>query len=103
MNNLRCLRRTVLSLSILGAINWGAISLINMDFVSYVLGTNTTLSRFVFFLIGCSGIFVGLRRVLLENTGGKRLQLMLLKEEIKKEIEMICFFFVETRFIKITY
>ena len=43
-------------LAIVGALNWGSISLFQMNFVEQLLGVGTTATRVVYGLVGLSGL-----------------------------------------------
>ena len=49
--------RIALILTIIGALNWGSIGIFKFDFVSYLLGQETTWSRIVFTLVGLAGVW----------------------------------------------
>ena len=49
--------RIALILTIIGALNWGSIGIFKLDFVSYLLGHETTWSRIVFTLVGLAGVW----------------------------------------------
>lgn len=52
------LKRIVLALVIIGAINWGLIGLFQFDLVAALFGGQATpLSRVVYTLVGISGLF----------------------------------------------
>ena len=48
--------RIALILTIIGALNWGSIGIFKFDFVSYLLGHETTWSRIVFTLVGIAAL-----------------------------------------------
>ena len=43
-------------IAIIGALNWGSISVLQVNFVEQVLGVGTTLTRVVYGLVGLSGL-----------------------------------------------
>ena len=45
-------------LSIIGALNWGLVGLFNFNVVRSLFGPMSTLSRFVYTLVGISGLFL---------------------------------------------
>lgn len=49
--------RIALILTIICALNWGSIGIFKFDFVSYLLGHETTWSRIVFTLVGLAGVW----------------------------------------------
>jgi uncharacterized membrane protein YuzA (DUF378 family) len=53
-------RRVSLYLSILGALNWGLVGIADFNLVTYLLGVESPLIRFVYLLIGFSGLFLGI-------------------------------------------
>ena len=46
-----------LILVIIGALNWGLIGFFKFDLVAFILGDMSILSRFVYALVGLSGIW----------------------------------------------
>ena len=44
------------AIAIVGALNWGSISLFQMNFVEQVLGMGTMATRVVYGLVGLSGL-----------------------------------------------
>ncbi|WP_202931093.1 DUF378 domain-containing protein [Aminipila terrae] len=52
------MRKIVLALIIIGAINWGLIGFFRYDLISSIFGTNLELiSRIIFALVGISGLY----------------------------------------------
>ncbi|MTI67336.1 MAG: DUF378 domain-containing protein [Firmicutes bacterium] len=49
--------RVALVLVIIGALNWGLISLFNFDLVATLFGDYTFLSRLVYGLVGIAGLY----------------------------------------------
>ena len=47
----------VLTLVIIGAINWGLIGFFKFDLVAFLFGQMTWLSRIVYALVGLSGLY----------------------------------------------
>ena len=47
---------TLLSLVIIGAINWGLIGLFSFDLVAFLFGDMTILTRTIYSLVGLAGI-----------------------------------------------
>jgi len=43
---------------IIGALNWGFIGLVNLNFVQSVFGIGTALTQFVYTLIGLGGLYM---------------------------------------------
>ena len=53
---MKILYNVVLTLVIIGALNWLLIGLFNFDLVATLFGTMSVLSRIVYSLVGISGI-----------------------------------------------
>lgn len=49
---------TALTLTIVGAINWGLIGIFKLDLVSLLFGNMTWISRIVYTLVGLSGLYL---------------------------------------------
>ena len=49
---------TALTLSIIGAVNWGLIGLFKFDLVAFLFGSMTLLSRIIYTIVGISGIYL---------------------------------------------
>ena len=49
---------TLLTLAIIGCINWGLIGFFGFDLVSFIFGDMTWLSRIIYALVGLSGIYM---------------------------------------------
>lgn len=49
---------TALTISIIGAINWGLIGFFDFNLVSMLFGSMTWLSRIVYALVGLSGLYL---------------------------------------------
>ncbi|MBR3229637.1 MAG: DUF378 domain-containing protein [Bacilli bacterium] len=50
------LQKTCLILTIVGAINWGLIGLLDFNLVSTIFGNGTMLEKLVYILVGIAGI-----------------------------------------------
>jgi len=50
------LQKTCLVITIIGAINWGLIGLLDFNLVDTLFGVGSLLSRVVYTLVGISGI-----------------------------------------------
>lgn len=50
------LQKTCLVLTIVGAINWGLIGLLDFNLVSTIFGNGTMLERLIYILVGIAGI-----------------------------------------------
>ena len=62
------LQKICLVLTIIGAINWGLIGLLDFNLVSFLFGEMTMLSRIVYSLVGIAGLInIGLLFVHLED------------------------------------
>ena len=46
------------AIAIVGALNWGAIALLHVNFVERFLGVGTTATRAVYGLVGLSGLML---------------------------------------------
>ena len=49
---------TALTLSIIGAVNWGLIGLFKFDLVAFLFGSMTLLSRIIYSIVGICGIYL---------------------------------------------
>lgn len=49
---------TLLTLAIIGCVNWGLIGFFRFDLVSFIFGDMTWLSRIVYALVGLSGVYM---------------------------------------------
>ena len=49
---------TALTLTIIGAINWGLIGLFRFDLVAFLFGDMSWLSRLVYVLVGICGLYL---------------------------------------------
>ena len=49
---------TALTLSIIGAVNWGLIGLFKFDLVAFLFGSMTLLSRIIYTIVGIGGIYL---------------------------------------------
>ena len=50
------LQKSLLVITIIGAVNWGLIGLLNVDLVALLFGDNTLMTRIVYSLVGVCGI-----------------------------------------------
>lgn len=57
MKYLNALDWTFLGLLIIGGLNWGLISIFNIDLVSSLFGEMTVLTRIVYGLVGLSALY----------------------------------------------
>lgn len=53
---MKLLYNIVLTLVIIGALNWFLIGIFNFDLVAAIFGTMSTFSRIIYTLVGISGI-----------------------------------------------
>lgn len=49
---------TALTVTIIGAINWGLIGFINFNLVAFLFGATSMLSRIVYALVGICGLYL---------------------------------------------
>ncbi len=50
------IQKTCLVITIIGAINWGLIGLLDFNLVDAIFGTGSLLSRIIYTLVGICGI-----------------------------------------------
>ena len=55
---MKTLNFIALTLTIIGALNWGLIGLFQFNLVSFLFGEMTLLSRIVYILVGLSGLYL---------------------------------------------
>lgn len=55
---MKWLDNILLSLAIIGCINWGLIGFFRFDLVSFIFGDMTWISRIIYALVGLSGIYM---------------------------------------------
>lgn len=56
--NTRGLDYTLLTIVIIGAINWGLIGLFRFDLVAFLFGNMSWLSRIIYGIVGISGLYL---------------------------------------------
>ena len=56
--NTKGLDYTVLTIAIIGAINWGLIGFFRIDLVALLFGEMSMLSRIVYSIVGLSGLYL---------------------------------------------
>ena len=56
--NSRALDYTLLTIVIIGAINWGLIGFFRFDLVSFLFGDMSWLSRIIYALVGIGGLYL---------------------------------------------
>lgn len=49
---------TLLTLVIIGAINWGLIGFFQFDLMAFIFGNMSWLSRIIYALVGLSGLYM---------------------------------------------
>ncbi len=49
---------TALTLTIVGALNWGLIALFRFDLVAFIFGDMTLLSRIIYGIVGLCGLYM---------------------------------------------
>jgi len=55
---MKFLDNTLLTLAIIGCVNWGLIGLFGFDLVSFIFGDMTWISRIIYAVVGLSGIYM---------------------------------------------
>ncbi len=55
---MKTLNLIALTLTIIGAINWGLIGLFNFNLVAFLFGDMTLLSRIIYSLVGLAGLYL---------------------------------------------
>ncbi|EYE88590.1 membrane protein [Fervidicella metallireducens AeB] len=58
MRRLDGLDWTAITLTIIGALNWGLIGLFNFNLVDTLFGVGSWLSRIIYTLVGISGLYL---------------------------------------------
>ena len=53
---MKILQKIALAFTIIGAINWGLIGLLDFNLVSAIFGVDTILSRIIYTLVGIAGL-----------------------------------------------
>ena len=48
---------TALTISIIGAINWGLVGFFGLDLVAFLFGSMSVLSRIIYAVIGICGLY----------------------------------------------
>ena len=56
--NSKVLDYTLLTIVIIGAINWGLIGFFRFDLVSFLFGDMSWLSRIIYALVGIGGLYL---------------------------------------------
>ena len=55
---MKALDYTVLTLVIIGAVNWGLIGFFQFDLAAFIFGNMSWISRIVYALVGLSGLYM---------------------------------------------
>lgn len=55
---MKALDYTLLTLVIIGAVNWGLIGFFQFDLVAFIFGNMSWISRIVYALVGLSGLYM---------------------------------------------
>lgn len=55
---MKWLDNTLLTLAIIGCVNWGLIGFFGFDLVSFIFGDMTWISRIIYALVGLCGIYM---------------------------------------------
>lgn len=56
--NSKGLDYTILTIAIIGAINWGLIGFFRLDLVAFLFGDMTLISRIIYAAVGISGLYL---------------------------------------------
>ena len=56
--NTKGLDYTVLTIAIIGAINWGLIGFFRIDLVALLFGEMSLISRIIYSIVGLSGLYL---------------------------------------------
>ncbi len=56
--NSKFLDYTALTITIIGAINWGLIGFFNFNLVSFLFGSGSIISRIIYAIVGICGIYL---------------------------------------------
>jgi len=57
-HNMKWIDNTLLTLAIIGCVNWGLIGFFRFDLVSFIFGDMTWISRIIYALVGLSGVYM---------------------------------------------
>lgn len=55
---MKTLNYIALTITIIGALNWGLIGLFNFNLVSFLFGSMTLFSRIIYSLVGLCGLYL---------------------------------------------
>jgi len=56
--NTKGLDYTILTIAIIGAINWGLVGFFKIDLVNVIFGNMTIISRVIYAIIGLCGLYL---------------------------------------------
>lgn len=56
--NTKGLDYTILTIAIIGAINWGLVGFFKLDLVNMIFGDMTIVSRIIYAIIGLCGLYL---------------------------------------------
>ena len=54
----KALDYTALTVSLIGAVNWGLIGFFNFNLVSWIFGSGSGVSRIIYGLVGLCGLYL---------------------------------------------
>lgn len=54
---MKVLDYTILTIGIIGAVNWGLVGLFRFDLVAFLFGNMSWFSRLVYILVGIAGLY----------------------------------------------
>ena len=54
----KALDYTALTVSLIGAVNWGLIGFFNFNLVSWIFGSGTCFSRIIYGVVGICGLYL---------------------------------------------
>lgn len=49
-------QKILLAITIIGAVNWGLVGLLNIDLVAYLFGSQTMFARIIYTLVAICGL-----------------------------------------------
>ncbi|OGH21368.1 MAG: hypothetical protein A2958_01025 [Candidatus Levybacteria bacterium RIFCSPLOWO2_01_FULL_38_13] len=55
---MKALHMVTFTLTIIGALNWGLVGLLNLDVVALILGAGSGLTKLVYVLVGLSAVYI---------------------------------------------
>lgn len=70
----KCLDYTALTISIIGAINWGLIGFLGFDLVAFIFGNMTWFSRIIYAIVGLCGLYLFSFFTRCDNNGMEKMQ-----------------------------